>query len=331
MTPNPLKPFYKYGPIQDHDTLAEVLELSRQQLERLAQNADRMYRPVPQKKKDGSARLTWDAFRQLKAVHQLIKVRILGKVAYPLYLQGGIRDRSNPRDHVRNAGIHAGQACVINEDIADFFPSTIFQQVRDIWEHFFRYSPEVARYLALLTTRRGKLPQGAKTSNHLANLVFWHEEHELVSHLKGLGWTYSRLADDLTVSFPNPVSRSRKSKVVSVLYAFVKRHGYQPKYRKHDVFDGNERMLVNNLVVNKHPALPKEECSAIRALVHRTVRQLDETHGEISEKSLAQVQGKLGKLKRLHGRAGTRLSEKLKNSLSRHRSPSLGNQDLGKR
>lgn len=192
MSPNPLRLFYKHAPIRDLDTLAEVLEVAPPKLERLARNADRMYRPVPKKKKDGTVRMTWNAFRQLKAVHQLIKVRILAKATYPLYLHGGIRDRENPRDYARNAGIHAGQACVINEDIADFFPSTIPRQVRDIWEHFFRFSPDIAVCLTSLTTRRGELPQGAKTSNYLANLVFWRQEHELVLHLKALGWTYSR-------------------------------------------------------------------------------------------------------------------------------------------
>jgi hypothetical protein len=295
-----------------------VLEVSRAQLEQLARNADRMYMPGPKKvKKDGSERVTWNAFRQLKAVHQLIKVRLLAKATYPLYLQGGIRDRETPRDHARNADIHAGQSCVVNEDIADFFPSTTSEQVRGIWEHFFRFSPEVAECLTLLTTRRRQLPQGAKTSNHLANLVFWRQEHELVLHLKTLGWKYSRLTDDITISFPRPVSRSRKSCAISILYAFIKRHGYQPKYRKHRIFDSNERMLVNNLVVNKHPALPQSERNAIRGLVHRTVRRIQQRGSEDAAGSTASVVGKIGNLKRFHKRAGEEQSEKLKRALNR--------------
>jgi len=273
--------------------------------------------PGPKKmKKDGSKRVTWNAFRQLKAVHQLIKVRLLAKATYPLYLQGGIRDRENPRDHARNAGIHAGQACVVNEDIAEFFPSTTSEHVRDIWEHFFRFSPEVAECLTLLTTRRRQLPQGAKTSNHLANLVFWRQEHELVLHLKTLGWKYSRLTDDITISFPRPVSRSRKSSVISILYSFIKRHGYHPKYRKHDIFDRNERMLVNNLVVNRHPALPQSERNAIRGLVHRTVQKIQQRDSEEAAGSILSVVGKIGNLKRFHKRAGEELSEKLKRALN---------------
>lgn len=317
MLPNPLNPFYKHAPITSLDTLAEVLEVTRPQLERLARNADRMYRPVPQRKKDGSERMTWDAFRQLKAVHQLIKVRILAKATYPLYLQGGIRDRENPRDHARNAGIHAGQACVINEDIAEFFPSTTAEQVRDIWEQFFRFPSEVADCLTSLTTRRGELPQGAKTSNYLANLTFWRNEHELIRHFSANGWRYSRLTDDITVSFPVPVSRSRKGQIVSTLYAFIKRNGYRPKYRKHDIFDRNEQMLVNNLLVNKRPALPHKDRHAIRGLVNRTVRYLKEGGSESATDSLPKVFGKIGNLTRFHKRAGARLNASLKNAVKR--------------
>ncbi len=317
MLPSPLKPFYKHGPIRSLATLAEVLEVTPAQLERLARNADRMYRPVQQKKRDGSVRMTWDAYRQLKEVQHLIKVRILARVSYPLYLQGGIRDRENPRDYARNAGIHAGQACVINEDIADFFPSTTDDRVRDIWEHFFRFSPAVAACLTLLTTRRGELPQGAKTSNHLANLAFWRSEHDLVRYLRLNGWAYSRLTDDITVSFSTPAARLRKSRIVSILYAFIKNNGYRPKYRKHSIFGRNEQMLVNGLVVNKRPALTQKERQSIRALVNRKIVGIQSQVGNSSDDSLARVLGKIGKLKRFHKRTGNRLGVRLGAALRR--------------
>ena len=99
--------------------------------------------------------------------------------------------------------------------------------------------------------------------------------------------------------------------MVSTLYAFITRNGYRPKYRKHDIFDGNERMMVNSLVVNKRPALPESERFKIRGIVHRTVRQLQrEGTGSVAG-SLPTVLGKIGKLKRfmrfLSGGAAMRL------------------------
>lgn len=320
MHQNPLRPFYRHAPIQNLDTLAEVLEVSREQLTRIARSADRSYRCAPQKKKDGSPRITWDAYRQLKAVQHMIKVRILAQVTYPLYLQGGIRDRENPRDHARNAAIHAGHACVINEDIADFFPSITAAQVRDIWVHVFRFPADVSDCLTSLSTRRGQLPQGAKTSNHLANLTFWRDEHELVRHLATKGWTYSRLTDDITVSCPQAMSLRLKSEVISKIYAFIKRNGYKPKYKKHAVFDHSERMLVNNLVVNERPALPHQERAAIRQLVHRTAKALIAGNGSATPDLLPRVRGKIGKLKRFHPRNAQKLAAKLRQA-SNYRSP----------
>lgn len=51
-----------------------------------------------------------------------------------------------------------------------------------------------------------------------------------------------------------------------MLYAFLHRHGYRPKRKKHFIYSRGERMLVNGLVVNRHPALQGVERSAIRKL-----------------------------------------------------------------
>lgn len=315
MKRNPNKLFYRFAPVRDLDTLAEALELSRPQLERLARRADRMYSPVIKKKKDGSPRKTWNAHRQLKAAQELIKARFLAKAVYPLYLQGGIRDPEHPRDFARNAGIHSGQACVINEDVADFFPSTTADQVRQIWNNVFRFAPDVSECLTRLTTRRGWLPQGAKTSNHLANLVPWRDEHELVRHFASQGFRYSRLTDDISVSSSRPLSLVEKSTIVSAIYAFLRRNGYWPNRKKHFIFNRGKSMRVNNLVVNRRPALPRKERSAIRGLVHHTIQALHAGRPAEASLSLPRVVGKVGKLKRFHPRAGRRLGERLKTSL----------------
>lgn len=312
MTPDPNKPFYRFAPVRDLSTLAEALEVSRPQLERLARKANRMYSLVMKTKKDGSPRRTWNAHRQLKHVHELIKVRFLTKATYPIYLQGGIRDLKNPRDYARNAAIHAGQACVINEDVSDFFPSTTAAQVYEIWKDVFRFSPEVADCLTKLVTRRGVLAQGAKSSNHLANLALWRDEYEVVRHLIARGFRYSRLTDDLTVSSSYPLSAAEKSWAVSTVYAFLRRHGYRPKRKKHFIYNRGKPMLVNGLVVNRYPALPKKERSAIRSLVHHTINALHSEQPPETELSLPRVIGKVGKLKRFHPRLGQRLGDRLK-------------------
>jgi hypothetical protein len=107
----------------------------------------------------------------LKTIQERIKVKILYKVFYPRYLQGSIKDDGIKRSYISNAKIHANSRIVINEDITKFFPSTSEQLIFDIWKIFFGFSDKVARYLTKLTTKDGLLPEGAKTSSYLANLV----------------------------------------------------------------------------------------------------------------------------------------------------------------
>jgi hypothetical protein len=306
MSRNPLSAFYSRGPIKDLAKLAEVLDLSTESLLQAAKSAERSYSFVPQRKKDGSLRETWNARPLLKSIQQRIKTRILAQAWYPLYLQGGIRDRKNPRDYAQNAAIHAGQKSIINEDIADFYPSVRSSQVFAIWREFFRFGEDVSETLTSLTTRKGVLPQGAKTSSYLANLAFWRTEPEFVRHVHSLGYRYSRLADDVTISSPNVMTNEEKSAVMSRLYTFMKREGFRPKYRKHTIHGAHQRMLVNNLVVNVRAALPIEERKRIRRIVYLSSR------ASVSDVPMAHVKGKLGKLSRFHPAAACNLAKKLR-------------------
>ena len=110
-------------------------------------------------------------------------------------LQGGIYDSTNPRDPVRNAELHVGRKILIKEDIKSFFPSTSSDLVVSVWHSLFGFSHEVSRCLTALTTLNGQLPQGAKTSTFLANLVLWKNEPDLVAYLRSNGLQYSRYID----------------------------------------------------------------------------------------------------------------------------------------
>jgi len=293
------KPSYNHGPVRSLTTLAEILDLTEAQLSKLAANANRMYWFRPQKKKDGSLRETWDAFPQLKNVHALINQRFLRQVNYPLYLQGGIRDQQNPRDYVRNVRMHAGSACAITLDITDFFPSIGRHQVLSIWRDFFRFSDDVAKTLTALTTKDGVLPQGARTSSYLANLVFWDIEHELVDYFQRQGWTYSRLTDDITISKKTTPVGDETTRICSLAVSFIQRHSYTLKREKQKILRGNQRMKINGLIANRHAALPKSERNRIRAQINTLACKLADGE-DIDLHFIRSTLGKLDKLRRLH-------------------------------
>src|SRR5882724_397290 len=112
--------FYKHRAIGSIDTLARVLGVTISQLLRVAESADKLYRPGKRRHKpDGTYRETWDAMPPLKTIQGRIKCRILSLVDYPIYLKGGLTGR----DYKQNAELHRRSRIIVNEDIENFFPS----------------------------------------------------------------------------------------------------------------------------------------------------------------------------------------------------------------
>lgn len=301
-----IKPFYKFPPVRKLSVLAKLLSVSEKELIYLANHADGLYKAGQSlAKTDGTFRETFNAKPRLKIVQGRIKSRILDKVEYPFYLQGGIKDKDNPRDYVRNASIHAGSVIIINEDIGSFFPSISTDIVLDIWRNFFHFSEEVAECLVRLTTKHGTVPQGARTSSHLANLVFWRQEYKLVGYFSGLGLLYTRLIDDITVSSKCRLNNESKSEIIQKIYSMLWQHGFKPKREKHSIRHKGQRMLVNKLVVNKKPSLPKEKKSALRACIKKC------RESTVSDEFYHKVLSRVGQLKRFSPDLAMRLRRKL--------------------
>lgn len=260
-------------------------------------------------KSDGRKRFTFDAKPALKEIHRRIKSEILDRVTFPLYLTGSIKGR----DYKTNAELHVGAAIVIAEDIGSFFPSTTTAHVHDVWRNFFGFSDEVARLLTALTTRNRELPQGAITSPHLANLVFWRDEPALHDRFAADGIVYSRFVDDVAASSKTPIPPERKTEIVGAMYGLMLRYGYRPKRKKHELKTARQQMTVTKLTVNQKPGLPSADRARIRAAVHRLERLAGQ--GVLSaeqRREYACVSGRVNHLARFHPGAAARLKARLK-------------------
>ena len=263
----PTTSFSKH-PIGSLATLAQMLQLTTSDLARITADADRLYRiRKRERKKDGSIRLCFDALPPLKAVQARIQCLILNKVNYPRYLQGSIKDHATPRGQAPNARLHVDKKTLITEDIKQFFPSVRRHLVFDIWHRFFHCPPVVAECLTALTTKEVTLPQGAKTSALLANLVFWDDEWQLTADLHARGITYSRLIDDITCSSSAPLAKAELTRCIAAIRTMVQRKGLKLKRQKQTIARAEARMVTTQLVVNKKTGLPAEKRSAIRAAV----------------------------------------------------------------
>ncbi|MEC6341521.1 reverse transcriptase family protein [Pseudomonas aeruginosa] len=300
-------PRYPFKPIHSLKALSLALGESVELLQSLAKRSSNLYRHVPQTKKDGSVRDTYDAYEPLKAIQRKIVDRFLVRVRYPDYLHGGIKDPNAPRSIYSNARIHGKAKTILLQDIKDFFPSIGVEHVQQIFSGLFGFSDEVAQLLALLTTREGVVPQGASTSGYLVNLVFWDDEPALVARLRARGFQYSRFADDITISAMTHLERPVLTELVAAVTDMLAKKGCQQKRSKLHVRKRGQTILakaefesltVTGLsIFNESPGLPKAERKAIRAAVKQAEDQASQgaSWAEL-EPTIRRVMGHVGRL-----------------------------------
>lgn len=289
----------------------------------IAKRASNMYRHVPQKKKNGEPRNTYDAYEPLKRIQRKIVDRILSRTQFPQYLHGGIRDRHKPRSIYSNATHHCGQKQFITIDIKDFFPSISSKHIQKIFQGLFNFSKDVSSLLAQLTTFLGVLPQGASTSSYLANLIFWDVEPTLEMAFRDEGITYSRFADDITLSVDHELSKTQKSNVVSRVVNMLAKKGCSQKRSKLHIRKrgqsvhgnaGNTPMTVTGLgIYNDKPNISKMERKRIRASVKEIENlAVQGMPTEMLENLMNRASGRIGRLKACKHKEANELLQRIR-------------------
>ena len=195
-----------------------------------------------------------------------------------------------------NAAMHVGQAVVIKLDIKDFFPTTTAQRVG----YYFRrigWDAECAALLSKLVTHNDALPQGAPTSPRLSNLVNYVLDCQIQRYVEKHKGTYTRYADDITVSYPEDWPKYVRGTVQAVRVV-CKRHGYTVHTRKKlRIVRRHQQQRVMGLVVNEKVQLPREKRRWLRAVEHRlnTTGQASLTKEQLAGwhayQEMVQVQG----------------------------------------
>lgn len=301
--------------IANTKSLASLLSISESELFYISGNMQAFYKPGKVlTKKSGEPRPTHDAEPDLKKIHARIKNRILKRVDYPYYMLGGISDPENPRSCKSHAKIHSAKKILISEDVSNFYPSTSYDVVKNIWKHCFKFGDEISGLLTNLTTYRGELPQGWKASGYIANLAFWDREPDLVKTLEEKGYSYSRFIDDITVSSPFYLKAEGKEFIVSSIYRMLFVAGYRPKRSKHEIVSREVPMTVTSLNVNNdNPTIPKKLRRNIKAMVF----QLENQYSVVGNtyryyKQWISIYGKVNRVKSFHGDEGSKLQGRMR-------------------
>lgn len=231
-------------------------------------------------KKTGGERLISAPHKKLKAAQHWILTNILEPLALAEHAHGFVPGRST----VSNALPHLGASVVVNVDLKDFFPTVTYRRVKGLYRKL-GYSEEVATVLALIcsepdvseTTLDGtryfvargprRLPQGAPTSPAVTNVLCRRLDRRIAGWARKHGFTYTRYADDLTVS-----SKDRAAPVGKML-AFLRHvtaaEGFAIHPDKVRVVRRGRRQEVTGVVVNDKPGVPRDELRRFRALLHQ--------------------------------------------------------------
>jgi hypothetical protein len=309
-------PTYLYfcRPIANIESLAKLLNIELSKLLAIANKSD-LYFYIAHKvtKSNGDIRVTYDARPQLKLIHEKIKNHIFGRVNYPNYLQGGLKNR----DYISNVKKHVSRKTLVTEDVSNFFPSIKSDVVYKMWLHAFNFSPAVANILTKLTTYSGFVPQGAKTSGYIANLIFWDKEAELVNELAKVGVFYSRLVDDITLSSNNKLSNDTYKNYIAKTYGMLLSKGVKPNRKKHKIMLAGSEQVIHKLNIQSgKPTLPKNERDKIRSAVFQ-LELFPANHRNQTQykKRFQSIMGRVNMLSRLHPKEGAQLKGRLKKIL----------------
>ena len=301
-------PLPQVTPIANISSLANLLEITVEDLEYVLANKDRYWCPGKKlTKPNGEVRHTHNAKPRLKAIHQKILDKLLKKVFYPIYMQGGVADLLNPRSCRTHAAFHCNKSIVISEDIKSFFPNCDYKNIRSIWQGFFCMAPEIAEILTQLTTYQNELPQGWKTSGYLAQLIFYDIEPKLVEDLDRQQVAYSRYIDDITISSSRPLTDQQKTDIISKIYSMVFHKAHHPNRKKQTIFSPSVNGVgktVTGLTVNsKKPTINNDKRKKLRSDIHKLSLRFHTDKNLYSyDKDWRSITSKVGHIKTSHPR-----------------------------
>lgn len=193
--------------------------------------------------------------------------RILRRLLGRLKAHDAAHAYERGRSVATNAALHSRKQVLLKMDLKDFFDRTSAQRI----EAYFRrigWNRDAASLVTRLVTTNGGLPQGAPTSPRLANLVNISLDRNIARAAARFKGTYTRYADDITISFPEDWPR-KMLKVVHRVTFIAKGCGYEVHDgRKLGVYRQHQRQRVCGVVVNAKPALPRETRRRLRAVEH---------------------------------------------------------------
>lgn len=234
---------------------------------------DDLYKTFDVPKKTGGVRTILAPRGDLKYVQQRLNEVLHIVYASKASVHGFVRGKSI----VTNARMHRGRKYVLTLDIEDFFPSINFGRVRGMFIAApYSLGKSAATTLARICCYMNQLPQGAPTSPILSNMLCSKMDSHLLRLAQKNRCTYTRYADDITIStsmpqFPSSLAvRDQLGQVIigDALLAIIQANGFAVNARKTRIQTRTERQEVTGLTVNEFPNVSRAYLRQVRAMLH---------------------------------------------------------------
>lgn len=266
-----------------------------------AKNTDTQYTEFEIPKKTGGKRKIHAPNEELKDIQRRLSNLLLDckHLIHDTNLSHGFERR---RSIITNANRHTKKSNVLNIDLEDFFDSFNFGRVRGFFlkNNDFKLEPEVATTIAKIACYENTLPQGSPCSPVIANLITNILDVYLNKITKKYGCSYSRYADDITIStrkrkFPNEIVEIRNSEIIigREILAEIERAGFQINNKKIRVQFKDSRQDTTGLIVNKKVNVKNEYWRTVRAMANNLFKEGIYIVDGKEQKELAILEGKL--------------------------------------
>lgn len=189
--------------------LATFLDVPPDQLGAMIFHGELFYKEVAIPKRRGGVRKLNVPNSLLRVVQRKIYRNILGKFQAHEAAQAYVKKKSI----ITNATQHIESVFMLKMDIENFFGCVQrklvidkFIQIAEVFDkqrssnsgaNLPRFTDKECEFLSNLCTLNGTLPQGAITSPHLSNLIFYKIDEAIMECARKVGAKYTRYSDDM--------------------------------------------------------------------------------------------------------------------------------------
>jgi retron-type reverse transcriptase len=264
--------------IDDLDKLAKFLCISKKLLIMHSYRKYKdQYHTFEISKKSGGKREIKAPCSSLKEIQRKI-ADVLYFMHQPSHFSHGFEPKRSIKS---NALVHQNKKFILNIDLQDFFPTIHFGRIRGLFKAKpFQFNEQVATVLANLCTVDTKLPQGAPTSPILSNLICKKLDRQLKKFSTTNKCTYSRYADDITIStnknrFPGKIAIYKDETIATEielgeeLVEIIRSSGFNINPKKSRLLNKEKSQIVTGLVTNQFVNVKRSYIRSIKGILNR--------------------------------------------------------------